>query len=440
MDNSTSARPRTAAERVAIIGGGVTGALTAARLSARGFDVVLLEKAAIGNGSSSRSMAGIRAQFGVEETVIGMLFSEWWYVHFHDLLGTPQELRQPVIKQNGYLFLYDDPSADDAAPGAMAHWVRARANVVMQRELGLNVELVTADDLKRRWPHLATDRLVGATWCPTDGFLYPPVIYGEGIRRARDLGARVLQWTAVVGAQVRGGRIVRIETSRGSLEVDWVINCTNAWAPRVSALLGGMPLPVEPVKRFLYHLDPGQRARVAGALQNLPMTIYGMGRPLGAHTRPEGEHLILAGTSETSPEPWFDDLDQDVVPAPFDHRHGIDNFGFRLLGEVALYAPGLVESGGLLATTCGYYGMTPDALPLIGVDSYLPNLLHAAAFSGHGVMHAPVSALLVEALVTGKGEDGRVRLPPPFETHGLDLAAFDPARDFTRSTVETAVL
>src|SRR5262249_38057782 len=68
-----SLTPRSAAERVAIIGGGVTGALTAARLAERGFDVVLLEKAAIGNGSSSRSMAGIRAQFGGQQTVIGML-------------------------------------------------------------------------------------------------------------------------------------------------------------------------------------------------------------------------------------------------------------------------------------------------------------------------------------------------------------------------------
>ena len=47
---------------VAIIGGGVSGALCAARLAQRGFSVTLLEKAAIGNGSSSRSMAGIRAR------------------------------------------------------------------------------------------------------------------------------------------------------------------------------------------------------------------------------------------------------------------------------------------------------------------------------------------------------------------------------------------
>jgi hypothetical protein len=46
-------------------------------------------------------MAGIRAQFGVEETVLGMLYSEWWYAHFHEMLATPPEQRQQAIPQNG---------------------------------------------------------------------------------------------------------------------------------------------------------------------------------------------------------------------------------------------------------------------------------------------------------------------------------------------------
>jgi glycine/D-amino acid oxidase-like deaminating enzyme len=425
--------------RVAIIGGGVTGALTAARLAERGFEVTLLEKAAIGNGSSSRSMAGIRAQFGVEETVIGMLFSEWWYTHFHDLLRTPPERRQAVIRQNGYLFLYDRPDAPDAAPHAGAHWQRAQSTAAMQQRVGLPVEVFTPEHIRQRWPHLATERLVGATWCPTDGFLFPAVIYGEGVRRAEELGARILQRTEVLGARQRGGRILQLETSRGLVDMDWVINCTNAWAPRVSELLGAMELPIAPTKRFLYHLDPGQPLP-ADVLSRLPMTIYGMGRPLGSHTRPDGTHLILAGTSHTPPEPAFEDEDQDRIPESFDHRHGIDNFGFTLLTDMALYAPSLVESAGIVATTCGYYGMTPDGVPLIGFDAHIDNLVHAAGFSGHGVMHAPISALLVEALVASDAPDDQVRLPAPFDTHQLSIDAFAPTREFGHSGVETAVL
>ncbi len=100
------------AEHVVLIGGGASGALTSVRLAERGFRVTVVEKAKIGNGSSSRSAAGIRSQFSVEETVIGMQYSKWWYSNFHELLATPEEGRQPVFRQNGYLFLYEDPAVE----------------------------------------------------------------------------------------------------------------------------------------------------------------------------------------------------------------------------------------------------------------------------------------------------------------------------------------
>jgi len=384
-------------------------------------------------------MAGIRAQFGVPETIVGMLYSEWFYSHFHDLLATPESTRQPVIRQNGYLFLYDHPHAPDATADAAAYWARAQHTVAIQRGVGVDAQLLEPDQIRDRWPHLAADRLVGATWCPTDGFLFPPVIYGEGGRRAAELGARILQRTEVVGARHAGNRIAALETSRGLEETDYVVNCTNAWAPRVSPRLGGMHLPITPVKRFLYHIDPSRPVLPEAAWQRLPMTIYGMGRPLGAHTRPDGRHLILAGMSHTPSEPEFSDDDQDRIPAAFDHRYGVDNFGFQLLADMALYAPTLIDSAGLVATTSGYYGMTPDALPLIGFDRYQTNLMHAAGFSGHGVMHAPITALVVEALLVGDAA-GELRLPRPFAGQRLNLRAFDPCRDFASATAESAVL
>ena len=60
--------------------------------------------------------------------------------------------------------------------------------------------------------------------------------------------------------------------------------------------------------------------------------------------------------------------------------------------------------------------------------------------SGHGLMHAPITALLVEALLTGDAEGGKVRLPEPFAEHTLNLSAFDPARTFSESGKERMVL
>jgi glycine/D-amino acid oxidase-like deaminating enzyme len=434
-------------ERVILIGGGATSALAAIRLAEHGFVVTVLEKAALGNGSSSRSNAGIRAQFGIEATAAGMMYSEDWYAHFHELLHTPPERRQPVIHQNGYLFLYEDPAR--AAPiwqnalraSAAAAWQRAQQYASMQQRIGLPVELLDPVEVHRRWPHTDPDRLVGATFCPTDGFLQPHIILTEGYRRARELGVTILTQTEVLGATLRGGRIAAIETTSGTLEADWYVNATNAWAPRVSRRLGGMPLPISPLKRYLYHVRLREPIMQETEWSRQPMTIYGLGVGRGALSRPDGPLLILAWAQETAPEPDFTDEDQDHIDAAFHHERGLENYGYAVLAQVADFVPRLADVAGLAATTSGFYGTTPDHEPLIGRDSQQANLVHAAGFSGHGLMHAPITALLVTAIVAGDvTSDGRVHLAPPYDRQTIDLATFDPRRDFTVSHKETLVL
>ncbi len=433
-------------EHVVIIGGGATGALTAVRLAERGFRVTVVEKAQIGNGSSSRSAAGIRAQFSIAETVAGMQYSEWWYSHFHDFLQSPSDTReQPVLRQNGYLFLYETPEAIPAWQLRRQHeasqlWQHAQAAANMQQRLGLPVEVLTPQLVQERWPYLHPERLAGATWCPTDGFLMPHMIYNEGFRRARELGVQVEQQTEVLGATFHAGRIRVLVTNRGTFEADWFVNATNIWAARLSPRIGGMTLPVSPIKRYLYFMKPSQPVMAEAAWRQLPMIIYGVGSQRGAHSRPEHDLLLFGWAHEGEAEVQFGDADQDRIDPPFRHDNGIDNYGYAVLEQIEQFSPLLANAGGLIATTCGFYGVTPDANPLIGRDARQQNLIHAAGFSGHGLMHAPITALLVEAVLIGDLDHGHVRLPPPFAHASIDLSTFDPARTFDSSHRETLVL
>ena len=419
--------------RVVIIGGGVSGALIGARLAEAGFAVVILEKGSIGNGSSGRSAAGIRAQWGTPETVMGMLFSEWFYDHFHDVMHSPQHDRPWIIRHNGYLFLYEDSQQ------TQPFWRQACTQVQMQQSLGGSVEVLSPDEVHRRWPHILSAGLVGATWGEQDGFLNHDLIFRRGFARAQELGAELLQHAEVLGAEVHSGRISALRTTIGLIEGDIFINAAGAWSPRVSRRLGGMDLAISPIKRFLYFLRPERPIMSSEAWKALPMTIYGVGPGRGAHSRPDGTTLLIGMAHQAEPEPDFADAEQDLVPSAFHHAHGFENLGYTALAEIERFAPDLANCGGLVSTNSGYYEMTPDGSPLIGYDKVLPNLIHAAGFSGHGLMHAPITALLATALVKGDIANGTVRLPVPFASHTIALSAFDPARDFTHSH-ETMVL
>lgn len=369
-----------APEHVCIIGAGITGALLAHRLLERGLRVTVLEAREKGAGSSSRSAAGSRQQFSTPATVRAMVYATRRYERFADEFRCePGQGR--VLVQNGYLFLYK--RGDE-------RWDAAQQQFAMQRANGLeDVELLSPGAVGERFPHVATAQLAGATFCPTDGFLHPDVVYMEAFRRVEELGGLVHQNAQVVSGTVVGGRLREVQTREGvSVSADLFVNATNAWAPRVSAALGGSDLPIGPVKRYLYFVRRGDQLDDA-TLLSWPMTIT----PSRAYCRPENGAQLLAGWAHPAePEPDFDWNDQDLIEASFFHKTGLENFGVQLWMQLAEAMPVIGEFAGIEATTSGFYAVTPDHNPLIGFDPKLGGLMHAAGFSGHGAMMAPFTA------------------------------------------------
>ncbi len=430
-------------DRVVIIGGGATGALCSVTLAEAGCQVIALEKKAMGNGSSSRSAACIRAQFDVEETAVGMAYSEDFYEHFHDIMHTPPEDRCWMIRRNGYLFLYENPTVyNDGSKKeeVVKSWSTAQEKALMHQEIGLPVEVLKPDEIKKRWPYLVTDNLIGATWCPNDGFLNHDQIYRLGFRRALELGAVLQQNTEVLGARFTNGKIAALQTTTGEIECDWVVNAAGAWAPRVSRSLGGIDLRISPLKRYLWFLEThNPEVVLPNKWGDLPMTIYGMGGGRGAYSRPENNNTLMLGWAhETAPEPNFVDTDQDLLEPEFADRTG--ERAIALMNQVNDFSPALAGSGWPKHITCGYYETTPDHNPMIGIDDNLSNLVHAAGFSGHGLMHAPITALLVREIIQGLGKTKQVFLPAPFEKYTMSLQAFAPNRQIDLAHTEGRVI
>lgn len=398
--------------RVVIVGGGISGTLTARELARAGHAVTLLEATHIGAGSSSRTAAGIRQQFSTPGTVRGMRYA----VRFYKAFAAEVEDGQSPIVQSGYLFL----CGDEAAVGA------ARARVAVQHAAGLTeVELLVGDELRRRFPWVAAS-VAGGTFCPTDGFLFPAVVYHEAARRARELGATILQNAPVTGARHDGrGAITAVETPKGIFEADLFLDCTNAWSPRTGARLGGTALPIDPLKRYLWFL-PRDGGMDAATLERMPLVIA----PGGVYARPENADTLLMGFAHAAePEPAFTDDDQDRIAPGFAHNSGYDALPYTAWASLAEAVPAIGEFGGISATTAGFYGTTPDHNPFLGFDPAVPNLIRLVGFSGHGAMFGPFTARVARALV----EAGRDVPAVTLDDGDVDLSAFRIGRDFAHA-------
>ena len=331
--------------RVVIVGAGITGSLLSVRLARAGWSVVLLEGAHVGAGSSSRTAAGIRQQFSTPETVLGMRYSVDFYRRFREEVGGAEV---PIV-ENGYLFLY----------ALQEEWDAARVRVRMQQACGLaEVEALDLDALVRRFPWVDRHALLGATFCPTDGFLHPQTVYNEAVAALLRLGGTLVQGAPVTAGRHEGGRLVEVDTPKGTFAADLFVDATNAWSPRLGRALGGTTLPIAPRKRYLWFCERAG-SMSAAELQSMPLVIA----PSGAYCRPENADSMLMGWAhEAREEADFTYEDQDRIEEAFFHRSGTESYGYATWASLAEVLPPLGEFAGLTATTSGYYAVTPDQI------------------------------------------------------------------------------
>lgn len=391
---------------VVVVGAGAVGAAAAWYLAeTQGLSVAVLEARAVAAGSTSRSAAAFRQQFSSRAHVQMSLFSRRLYETFPQTFGGAS-----VFLQHGYLFLYEDAAAMEAA----------RRRVEYQNAEGVADARALAPDEVERLPGLAgafaTGAIAGATWCPTDGFLRPTEIAAGFVDGAKRRGATVHVGAKVTGIESSGGQVRAVLVEGGHrVETKAVVLAAGWWSNFVAAA-AGCPIPVVAVKRYLYLTPQLERRRVS----HFPLVVWN----LGAYARPEGNGLMMGWDERPErpagcdrfPPPRQDverlEEQQDAVGPGY--GKGIDEYGVEVLAELAQAMPWLEDEGGVQFVAGGYYEVTPDDRAILSEDPRMKGLFHASGFSGHGIMHAPAAGKAVADLVRG--------VPPPFPMEGFALA------------------
>src|SRR5437868_2223948 len=167
--------------RAVVIGGGITGTNVAYHLAQAGWrDTVLLEKADLTSGSTCHA-AGLVTQFNPSPTM--MRFSRY-SIELYRQLG--------IFETVGSLRF----------ASSREQFMEQQRGVSRARAIGLDVDLVSAEDAREMMPAISTDSLFGAVWVPGDGALDPHTATFALAGASRELGVSVLTGTRVTGIEL----------------------------------------------------------------------------------------------------------------------------------------------------------------------------------------------------------------------------------------------
>ncbi len=372
------ARPRKSHYQVVIVGGGAVGLSVAKHLCEQGItDVLVLDRDSLVKGATGRNGGGIRAQWTTEGNIVLAKRSIEAFKRFAGETG-----HNIFLRQGGYLFL----TRNEEQLGAM------RKAAAFQNEHGVRTKVIDLDEARRIVPGLDTTGCVGATFNPDDAIVFPwPIVWGYKAF-AEKHGVEVSTFTEVRSVEHTAGRITAVQTNRGRIGCEWLVNATGAWSKQMAAM-GSVTLPNRPERHEILVSEP-----LKPFLDPMVVDLS-----TGYYVNQDMRGELVGGLGG-------------------DHRETMDwGSSLEFVRAFAKQTVRLMPRLGpvrVLRQWAGSYDVTPDRQPILGVVEHGPeNFVQANGFSGHGMMVSPMVGLLLAQLMAGKKTDLSLR---PFALERYD--------------------
>ncbi|MBW8298448.1 MAG: FAD-binding oxidoreductase [Hydrogenophaga sp.] len=354
---------------VIVLGGGLMGTASAYFLARRGLKVTLVERNRVGSGATVASFGNIRrsGRHLPQLPLAHRSLSLWREAEA--MLGQDVEFRP-----TGHLRLI----FGETGLAAM------RAFIEAARPWGLALDELDMRDVRGRFPGVGPGA-IGASFSPDDGSGNPRLIAPAFATAAARLGARIVE-QAEVGAIKRTEFGFEVETSRGLIGGDVLLNTAGAWGARVAARFGE-PVPIE------------ARGPQMGVTEPLPYRIqpvvgvWGGDGTEGYLRQVERGNIVFGGGVERT-KVALDPGHAKADPASLS----------RQLRMLLPLLPALAKVS-VIRTWSGCEGYVADGLPVMGQSATTPGLFHAFGFSGHGFQLGPgVGDVMAELIATGRTE------------------------------------
>ncbi len=211
--------------KVVVIGGGIAGCSTLYHLTEEGWsDVVLVERDELTSGTTWHSAAQV-TNFGMNQTMVGLKSHS---------IQLYKKLRDDPAYPVGYH--HGDGGIRLAnTPGQMQGY---RHFASMARGMGVTFEVIDAAECARRHPLISTESLLGGLWDGEDGDIDPAQLCQALAFHARRAGAEVYRHTAVTGLTQHSDDTWTVQTDKGNIDADIVVNACGYRVNEVAAMMG----------------------------------------------------------------------------------------------------------------------------------------------------------------------------------------------------------
>jgi sarcosine oxidase, subunit beta len=316
----------------------------------------------LGSGSTPRATGGFRCQFNTAVNIRLSLLSREKLRRFRDEVGSDSG-----YAPHGYLFL---------ARSEEAMRQLREANALQVRSGVTEARLISAAEARELSPAFDDPSIIGGAFCPTDGFIVATKIMRGYADDARRRGVEFRFDTIATAFRVSEDRITGVETNRGEIACDVVVNAAGAWAS------GLCEVPVTPLRR---NVAITMETDVLPA--STPMTIW---LDDGYHYRVRDGRVLLV---------WPDKPEtSDPYDITFDER-----WLEKVVRATHERVPRL-RNVAIDRARCwsGLYEMSPDHHAILGPSTEYENLFLANGSSGHGVMHSPaIGHVIAEMILDG---------------------------------------
>lgn len=350
---------------VVIIGAGISGCSIAYNLAKKGVkNIVVIEKNYICSGSTGRCGAGVRMQWGTEMNCkIGKKSIEF-YENANEILEYNRDVE---FKQKGYLLIADTDKEIE----------QFKKNIEVQHASGIPSRMVSLEEAKEIVPYLNTKLLKGAAFCEKDGFLNPFHTTDAFYSAAKKLGVEFNTFTEVTGIKVEKNKVVGVETDKGYIATNCVVNATNGFSKKISEMVE-VDIPVYSERHQILVTEPVE------PMQG-PM-VMSFGLNLYVQQSPHGSFIMGRGDAN---EP----RDLRVTSS------------WRFIEEMAKTVDDIlppISKLRVIRQWAGLYNMTPDKQPIYDKAENVEGFYMAVGFSGHGFMFGPITGVVMSEMILGE--------------------------------------